>query len=165
MSRIFRKCYDFSVGAALNIPLASFEPLAHREQLRFLSLAQRWHGFHLGLNGFMTEIIKNEENDKGGENFVREAGGEVKNHKGGGRRTPCVPPWSRGEGSSCCPFYGFGRIMSAVFFRFWHNFLRSFGLYSNLRSAFCAIFLFNVPFLAAFRSLGAFTYCILKIYW
>ena len=33
----------------------------------------------------------NDENDKGGNNFVREAGGEGKNHKGGGRRTPCVP--------------------------------------------------------------------------
>ena len=33
----------------------------------------------------------NDENDKGGNNFVREAGGEGKNQKGGGRRNPCVP--------------------------------------------------------------------------
>ena len=29
---------------------------------------------------------------KGGKFLVREAGGEVNIHKGGGRRTPCVPP-------------------------------------------------------------------------
>ena len=44
------------------------------------------------MNGFLTETITNEENDKGGKNFVREAGGKGKTHKGGGRRTPCVPP-------------------------------------------------------------------------
>ena len=46
---------------------------------------------YFGDERYLSGKITNDENDKGGENFVREVGGEGKNHKGGGRHTPCVP--------------------------------------------------------------------------
>ena len=40
----------------------------------------------------MFILIEENKGGKKGKLSVREAGGETKIHKGGGRRTPCVPP-------------------------------------------------------------------------
>ena len=76
--------------------------------------------------------------DKGGKKVklsVSEAGGETKIHKGGGRRTPCVPP----------AYWNLTRILaiSSKYLESYPNVRKSVSVFTKISDVFCSNIAYN----------------------